>query len=36
MDQKQKNPPWFYFVLLLQCIFILLGIGMLRDLMWIY
>ena len=33
--QKQKNPPWFYVVLALQCIAILIFIGMMRDLMWI-
>ncbi len=31
----KKNPTWFYIVLALQTFLIILGIGMLRDMMWI-
>lgn len=32
---KKKTSPWFYVALVVQTLFIILGIGMLKDLMWI-
>lgn len=34
--RTQKNPTWFYVVLAVQALFIILIIGMLKDLMWIF
>ena len=32
----KKNPKWFYVVLALQTFLIILGLGMLKDMMWIF
>lgn len=34
-SRTRKNPTWFYVVLALQTFLIILGIGMLKDMMWI-
>lgn len=33
---SKKQPAWFYIVLVLQTLGIIIAIGMLRDLMWIF
>lgn len=35
MAIKRKNPAWYYYALAFQTIFILIALGMLKDLFWI-
>lgn len=33
---RKKDPTWYYFLMAFNALAILFGIGLLRDLMWIF